>query len=125
MWREAGWLLKKSKGLGSILAPRQVPHLRGHSLSQSGSSCLLELLEDDEMTALEGWRPKVFFITLLFSCHPHPWGTRGCVPVFAWCSYRARLFVPCLPCDGASQHSCSVITLCHLWLFFATTKQKK
>lgn len=125
MWREAGWLLKKSKGLGSILAPRQVPHLRGHSLSQSGSSCLLELPEDDEMTALEGWRPKVFFITLLFSCHPHPWGTRGCVPVFAWCSYRARLFVPCLPCDGASQHSCSVITLCHLWLFFATTKQKK
>lgn len=83
MWREAGWLLKKSKGLGSILAPRQVPHLRGHSLSQSGSSCLLELPEDDEMTALEGWRPKVFFITLLFSCHPIPGGREAaclCLP---------------------------------------------
>lgn len=103
-------VIRNSKSLGSILGPRQVPHLRGYSLSQSGSSCLLELLEDDKMTALEGWRPKVFFITLLFSCHPHSWGTRGCAPVFAWCSYRAR-FVLCLPCDGAWQRSCSVITL--------------
>lgn len=82
-------VIRKSKGLGSILSPRQVPHLRGYSLSQSRTSCLLGLPEDDEMIALEGWRPRVFFSKSHFCFHPPSLGDKRL------CACAYLVFTPC------------------------------
>ena len=82
-------VIRKSKGLGSILRPRQVPHLRGYSLSQSGTSCLLGLPEEDEMIVLEGWRPRVFFSKPHCCFHPPSLGDER----LRACAYL--VFIPC------------------------------